>query len=624
MNLTKKLAAVLLSVLMAVVFMPAIAFADDASPTNITSSNAASLTEGNYEVTSSYKSADLVVKSGTVGITLNDDLTGSITVNDGATLNLNLNGHNITSTTKTAVLNKGTLTVTGSGTVSTSAAGMAAVGNIPGATCELKGGNYTTSEWYVIRNMGKMDIYSPTEITGPSASLSDGSKPSIIHNGWQIENPSTADDIGNVHYTHQENQTAVLNIHGGKFTVTSASLGIKNIAFGTMTIDDGTFESNHSSLVQNTSNLTVNGGSFTGTYGLYNYRYSGDSAEYRAYNPGKLTINGGEFTNKQTLDDKPAKEYIVGDVTASAGVNDTVLDTTPESSIQINGGTFNRHILEAASATATDAERTTLDAKVIPSTVAVAVVTTNSTAATKNASRAAKAVKRNASTDTETKYAIGQKAIEEAAQQPDVIVEIQSGSVELTNVKAVVRNAATNTTGTVTVDNYQVKANESVAGSAGAAANLQSTINSLQAQLTSALNTNTANTKQIADLKAQIAKAQADLKTVQASLAQAQNDAGKYAAVQQVTEVTAKAGKNKATLTWASLGTNVTGYKIYRKTAGGSYKLVKKITKATTTKWTNKNLKKGKTYYFRIKGYRNVDGGQLWGTSSATVKVKVK
>ncbi len=588
MNLTKKAAAVLLSVLMAIAFMPAVAFAADAVKIDPAS--------GTYTISS----------GGTYY--LDDDFTGQIVVDSSDAVTLSLGTHSVTNTNGDAIVNQGTgtLTITGTGTVTGS---KFALGNAPNASCIVNGGTYIstgTSISYSIVNVGTMTINDGVEVTAGAGNVS-----SLIDNGYA--NPTVT--LGTKTYASSATPKTEMTINGGKFYFgaggSTDKSPVKNDDFGYMTINGGTFDATTNypetegmyngkgaPAAMNWCHMTINGGSFKGAVAAVSNFFN---PKDMAMEPGDLVINGGTFENAGTA-------YAYGVLSRQYNSRyDTPVNNTP---VKVYGGTFNRPLAEGMLAN---------------SDIPVAEVTAASTAAsTKNTSRAAKVVKRNASTDTETKYAIGEKAIQKAAEQPNVIVEIQSGSVALTNVQAVVRNAATNTTGTVTVDNYQVKANESVAGSAGAAANLQSTINSLQAQLTSALNTNTANTKQIADLKAQIAKAQADLKTVQASLAQAQNDAGKYAAVQQVTEVTAKAGKNKATLTWASLGTNVTGYKIYRKTAGGSYKLVKKITKATTTKWTNKNLKKGKTYYFRIKGYRNVDGGQLWGTSSATVKVKVK
>lgn len=86
----------------------------------------------------------------------------------------------------------------------------------------------------------------------------------------------------------------------------------------------------------------------------------------------------------------------------------------------------------------------------------------------------------------------------------------------------------------------------------------------------------------------------------------------------------AKAGKRYVKLSWTALTDNTTGYRVYRKTKGGKYAKVKTITKASTASWTNKGLKKGKTYYYKVRAYKSITSGELWGTSSNTAKAKVK
>ena len=81
-----------------------------------------------------------------------------------------------------------------------------------------------------------------------------------------------------------------------------------------------------------------------------------------------------------------------------------------------------------------------------------------------------------------------------------------------------------------------------------------------------------------------------------------------------------KAGKKKATLSWKKAN-NVTGYIIYRSTKkNGGYEQVKVIKNAKTTKFTDKNLKSKKTYYYKICAYK----GNVNGNLSAAKKVKVK
>lgn len=54
----------------------------------------------------------------------------------------------------------------------------------------------------------------------------------------------------------------------------------------------------------------------------------------------------------------------------------------------------------------------------------------------------------------------------------------------------------------------------------------------------------------------------------------------------------------------------------------GKYVCVKKNLKAA--KYTDKKLKKGKTYYYKVRAYKKVNGKTITGAYSAIRKVKVK
>lgn len=81
--------------------------------------------------------------------------------------------------------------------------------------------------------------------------------------------------------------------------------------------------------------------------------------------------------------------------------------------------------------------------------------------------------------------------------------------------------------------------------------------------------------------------------------------------------------KRTVTIKWA--GTNgAHGYKIYRSTTNkaGSFKVIKTVKLVKTYK--DKNLKKGKTYYYKVRAYRNVDGKIVYGELSKSKAVKIK
>ena len=84
----------------------------------------------------------------------------------------------------------------------------------------------------------------------------------------------------------------------------------------------------------------------------------------------------------------------------------------------------------------------------------------------------------------------------------------------------------------------------------------------------------------------------------------------------------AAAGKKKATLTWKKVK-GAAGYQVYRSMRkNGKYVCVKKNLKAA--KYTDKKLKKGKTYYYKVCAYKKVSGKTITGAYSAIRKVKVK
>lgn len=90
------------------------------------------------------------------------------------------------------------------------------------------------------------------------------------------------------------------------------------------------------------------------------------------------------------------------------------------------------------------------------------------------------------------------------------------------------------------------------------------------------------------------------------------------------TKVKAAAGKKKATIRWKR-ASGVNGYQVYRASKKkGKYKKVKTITRAKTTKYINKKLKKNKKYYYKIRAYKKVNGKTVYGAFSKTVKVKAK
>ena len=56
----------------------------------------------------------------------------------------------------------------------------------------------------------------------------------------------------------------------------------------------------------------------------------------------------------------------------------------------------------------------------------------------------------------------------------------------------------------------------------------------------------------------------------------------------------------------------------------GTYSKVATIKKGATVKYTKKSLKKGKTYYFKVRAYKQIGSVYAYSTYSAVQSVKVK
>ncbi len=80
--------------------------------------------------------------------------------------------------------------------------------------------------------------------------------------------------------------------------------------------------------------------------------------------------------------------------------------------------------------------------------------------------------------------------------------------------------------------------------------------------------------------------------------------------------------KNKLTVSWKK-SSDAKGYEIWRKTGKNKkYKRIKTITKNSTVKYTNSKLKKGSTYYYRVRSYAIGNNGQKVYSSWSRVKGK--
>ena len=90
------------------------------------------------------------------------------------------------------------------------------------------------------------------------------------------------------------------------------------------------------------------------------------------------------------------------------------------------------------------------------------------------------------------------------------------------------------------------------------------------------------------------------------------------------TTITVSSTSKKVTIKWNKV-LGASGYKVYSATSSdGTYSLKKTITSINTLSYTNTNLVSGKTYYYKVRAYRNVNGNVVYGPYSVVKSQKIK
>lgn len=245
-----------------------------------------------------YKTLSAAVAAAQSGETVKllANIAEGATIPADKTVTLDLNGKNIKPTTGDAIVNKGNLTIVGSGEVAAQNGGSAAIANFPGATANVNGGTFVSAHWYVIKNLGNMTIDGPVTIKKPDGNTDTSS---LVDNGWV--NPS---DLVAGEQVAAQADKAKLTIKSGKFTGKSGSAScsvIKNDDYATLDISGGNFDSTNNKNTSNATTIlnwnvaTISGGTFIGQYPLANGAYT------NAADKGQFTISGGTFTGLQSL-----------------------------------------------------------------------------------------------------------------------------------------------------------------------------------------------------------------------------------------------------------------------------------------------------------------------------------
>ncbi len=228
----------------------------------------------------------------TEDMTLTEDVSDGIVVEEGVTATLNLGGRKITNneTGKPVILNKGTLTVAGEGSVEATETKSAVIVNYTDATMTVAGGVYSSAKWYIVQNFGEMTIEDGVEMVANGSTVGNAS---MIKNGWY---GSAANDEGVTYHGGIEEPR--MTITGGTFTagLTNCSV-VKNDDYGHLVITGGVFSQPEGSLadcdsvILNWNEAEISGGTFRSENGpiISNGAYAGYA------DMGQITISGGEF-----------------------------------------------------------------------------------------------------------------------------------------------------------------------------------------------------------------------------------------------------------------------------------------------------------------------------------------
>ena len=284
--------------------------------------------------------ADAVTAADNATVTLLKDVTANVTIPADKTITLNLNGNDITVNDGCAIVNKGTLTVTGSGNVTTSANGSAAVANFPNAIATLNGGTYSSSNWYVIKNLGTMTIDGHVTVKKPNGSTDTSS---LIDNGWVSNEDTVAGET-----VAAQADKAKLTIKNGAFEGKSGSAScsvVKNDDYGVLEITGGTFDSTNNVGTSNATTIlnwnvaTISGGTFKGSYPISNGSYANTADQ------GKLTITGGNFSGTSSLfGQAQGGTSGAGKVTITDGSFKAPQFGAFDYAVEISGGSFSQSV----------------------------------------------------------------------------------------------------------------------------------------------------------------------------------------------------------------------------------------------------------------------------------------
>ena len=244
-------------------------------------------------------------------ITLAGDAKGDIVIPAGKTITLDLGGKTLTNVKEHTIVNNGTLTITGTGTVDNVTNGKAALVNY--GTAILNGGNFTRSKENPENNKnngGGNSYYTILNDKGATMTINEGVTVSNVgHFSSMIRNGG--DD--------KTAAVSTMTINGGTFS--GGINTVKNDENGVLTISGGDFSNTSQVVIMNWNKATISGGTFEANASAEAVLFTAKYLANRAV--GELKIEGGTYVcaknQKLIVDRYNNDDQYLGTAVISAG-----------------------------------------------------------------------------------------------------------------------------------------------------------------------------------------------------------------------------------------------------------------------------------------------------------------
>jgi hypothetical protein len=240
------------------------------------------------EVSSASQLQSALTNGQTAKLTSNITISSTVKVPSGTTAAIDLNGFNITESVNYGIENYGTLTISGSGTIT---AKRGCVDNY--GTLNVEGGTYKSTDstgGAALFNEDANSVinFNSGTVEAAAIGISNYGAGTVVINGGKLSNES---------YNYVlivNNAKGKIEINGGE--VTAKYIAVKNSGGGSVVVNDGTVHSDKLAAIYNSKgSLTINGG-VVSSDGSSVTNTKAEGYQYTVVSCGDLYINGGEIT----------------------------------------------------------------------------------------------------------------------------------------------------------------------------------------------------------------------------------------------------------------------------------------------------------------------------------------